>query len=102
MPLNSSWTAQAQALTQHLRTHDRVAFPFGCGASGQFDRYCADGSLDLYDYRSENERRTVDSAESVLQGRCLRLGLGNFGKADLRAGENSVSKLAEHGVVSSR
>ena len=69
MALDPSWTAQAQALTQHLRTDDRVAFPFGCSASGQFDRYCADGSLDVYDYRSENERRRTDSADLSLRWR---------------------------------
>jgi iron complex outermembrane receptor protein len=59
----------AHAMRQQLASDDRVAFPFGCGADGAYDRYCSDGSFDLYDYRSENERRTSDAADVSLQGR---------------------------------
>mgnify|MGYP000662132311 CR=1 FL=1 len=63
----------AHAMTQHLRSNDRVAFPFGCSAEDKFDRYCSDGSFDLYDFRSENERRTQDAAQLALKGK-LRTG----------------------------
>ncbi|MBK7617636.1 MAG: TonB-dependent siderophore receptor [Burkholderiales bacterium] len=55
--LNVQWRTVAQAMTQQLRTNDRMAFPYGCGNENVYDRYCSDGSLDLYDYRSEGERR---------------------------------------------
>lgn len=45
-------------LSQNLLTNDRVAFPFGCTAEGNYDRFCSDGTFDLYDFRSENEKRT--------------------------------------------
>ena len=57
------------AMTQRLRTDDRIAFPFGCTAEGNFDRYCSDGSFDLYDYRSEGERRRNDALDVSLSGR---------------------------------
>lgn len=44
-------------LNQSILTNDRLAFPYGCTSEGNFDRYCSDGTFDLYDYRSENEKR---------------------------------------------
>jgi iron complex outermembrane recepter protein len=66
------WRGTVRAVTQRLRTDDRVAFPFGCtAADGTYypDRYCPDGTFDLYDFRSENERRRIDALEFALQGR---------------------------------
>jgi len=71
------WTQQlaadlhlvAHAMTQWLRTDDRIAFPFGCSAEGNFDRYCSDGTFDLYDYRSEGEHRRSDALDLYLAGR---------------------------------
>lgn len=59
----------AHAMTQHLRTDDRIAFPFGCSAEGNFDRYCSDGTFDLYDFRSEGERRRNDAVDLSAGGR---------------------------------
>ncbi|HUP10538.1 MAG TPA: TonB-dependent siderophore receptor, partial [Caldimonas sp.] len=67
--LNADWRFTAHAMTQHLKTDDRVAFPFGCTAESNFDRYCSDGTFDLYDYRSENERRTTDALDAHVDGR---------------------------------
>jgi iron complex outermembrane receptor protein len=67
--LNADWSLQLQAGLQRARTDDRIAFPFGCFAADTYDRYCADGSFDLYDFRSENERRDTDSARALLTGR---------------------------------
>lgn len=55
--LNPQWRTVAQAMIQQLRTDDRMAFPYGCSNENVYDRYCSDGSFDLYDYRSEGERR---------------------------------------------
>lgn len=59
----------AHAMTQHLRTDDRIAFPFGCSAEGNFDRYCSDGTFDFYDFRSEGERRRNDAVDLSVGGR---------------------------------
>nr|WP_295900158.1 TonB-dependent siderophore receptor [uncultured Bdellovibrio sp.] len=61
-----SWTVIAGA--QDLSTHDRLAYPFGCSAENNYDRYCSDGTYDLYDYRSENESRETYAAKTALQG----------------------------------
>jgi iron complex outermembrane receptor protein len=65
----SELTFVAHAMTQHLRTDDRIAFPFGCSAEGSFDRYCSDGTFDFYDFRSEGERRRNDAVDLNLSGR---------------------------------
>jgi iron complex outermembrane receptor protein len=59
----------AHAMTQWLRTDDRIAFPFGCSAENNFDRYCSDGSFDFYDFRSEGEHRRSDALDLNLRGR---------------------------------
>lgn len=64
----NGWRLSAHAATQRLRTDDRLAFPFGCGAEGYGDRYCSDGTYDLWDFRSENERRRTDSLELAAHG----------------------------------
>jgi iron complex outermembrane receptor protein len=55
-------------MTQRLATDDRIAFPFGCSSEGLFDRFCSDGSVDLYDFRSEGEKRRSSAAELSLRG----------------------------------
>lgn len=72
--INADWRFTAHAATQQLKTDDRIAFPFGCGAEGNFDRYCSDGTFDLYDFRSENEKRRTDALQLELQG-ALRTGV---------------------------
>ena len=51
--LDADWRCPAHALTQQLTSDDRIAFPYGCSAEGRYDRYCSDGSFDLYDFRSD-------------------------------------------------
>ena len=66
--LGAGWRWTAHAATQQLKSQDRVAFPYGCSAENNYDRYCSDGSFDLYDFRSENERRRTDALELALHG----------------------------------
>ncbi|KQW52418.1 MULTISPECIES: TonB-dependent siderophore receptor [unclassified Roseateles] len=66
--LTGDWRAQAALGIQRLRTDDRMAFPFGCFAVEDYSRYCADGSFDLYDFRSENERRDTTSLDISASG----------------------------------
>jgi iron complex outermembrane recepter protein len=72
--LGADWQIVADAMTQQLRTDDRIAFPFGCSAEGNYDRYCSDGSFDLYDYRSERERRDSFAGALSLEGRATLAG----------------------------
>lgn len=83
--LAGDWRLKAQAATQRLQTNDRIAFPFGCTDTTGYwwaDRYCPDGSFDLYDFRSENEHRNTRAFEMQAQGsvnlagRRHELGLG--------------------------
>lgn len=67
--LDADWQAIGHVMTQQLHTDDRIAFPFGCSAENTFDRYCSDGTFDLYDYRSEGERRDSFAGALTLQGR---------------------------------
>jgi iron complex outermembrane receptor protein len=69
--LANDWQLVAHALRQRLDSDDRVAFPFGCSAENDYSRYCSDGSFDLYDFRSENERRTSDAADLAINGRAV-------------------------------
>lgn len=75
--LAGDWQLTLHGMTQRLRSDDRVAFPFGCydAAADVYyaDRYCPDGSFDLYDYRSEGERRRTDALDLQLAG-SLRTG----------------------------
>lgn len=70
--LSADWKAIAHLASQRLRSDDRIAFPFGCYDAGTdiyyADRYCPDGRYDLYDFRSDNERRRTDAAELALSG----------------------------------
>lgn len=70
--LGADWSYSVHGASQRLKNDDRVAFPFGCSndpATYWADRYCPDGSFDLYDFRSEGERRRVDAVDVQLQGR---------------------------------
>ena len=73
--LGTDWQLVADAMTQQLRTDDRIAFPFGCNAEGNYDRYCSDGSFDLYDYRSQRERRDSFAGSFRLEGRATLGGM---------------------------
>ena len=64
--LANDWTASVRMGRQRIRTNDRLAFPDGCGAV--YPGLCANYDSDLYDYRSENERRTMASTELMMRG----------------------------------
>lgn len=67
--LNSQWRWSLIAGSQELSTDDRLAYPYGCSAENSYDRYCSDGSFDLYDYRSNNERRSTHGMKTGLAGK---------------------------------
>lgn len=65
----------AHGMRQRLASDDRIAFPYGCGAEGAFDRYCSDGTFDFYDFRSDGERRTSDALDLALKGQAVLAGM---------------------------
>ena len=71
--LSDAWQFSAHGATQRLKSDDRIAFPYGCydAAADVYwaDRYCPDGGFDLYDFRSEGERRRVDALDLQAAGR---------------------------------
>ncbi|MEO5844840.1 MAG: TonB-dependent siderophore receptor, partial [Caldimonas sp.] len=67
--LGEDWRVVAHGLVQRLRTDDRVAFPYGCSAEGNFRWYCSDGTFDLYDFRSDGESRTSRSLDISVHGK---------------------------------
>ncbi len=73
--LDSGWLWTTSYGAQRLKTDDRLAFAFGCSAEYRGDRFCSNGSFDLYDYRSDNERRKVDALQTELSGQTTWGGL---------------------------
>ncbi len=69
--LAAGWKFIAHAATQRLTSDDRIAFPFGCSdTDGSYyaDRYCPNGNFDLYDFRSDDERRRNNALDLTLSG----------------------------------
>lgn len=75
--LGSDAQLVAHAMRQRLDSDDRIAFPFGCSASNDYSRYCSDGSFDLYDFRSNGERRTSDALDVSVNGRTTLAGMAH-------------------------
>ncbi|MGQ3053702.1 MAG: TonB-dependent siderophore receptor [Roseateles sp.] len=73
--LTGDWRVQAALGLQRLRTDDRLAYAFGCFAVEDYSRFCADGSFDLYDFRSENERRDTTALDISASGPAQLAGL---------------------------
>jgi len=68
--LDERWRFQLSAAGQNIRTNDRTAFPDGCSASPVYvyPGVCANGDVDVYDYVSNGERRTVGTLDALLSG----------------------------------
>lgn len=71
--VGTGWQWISTLGAQSLKTDDRLAYPSGyqcydpAGAE-LCDRYGANGNFDVYDFRSEDERRRVDVAQTALTG----------------------------------
>ncbi|MDP3520714.1 MAG: TonB-dependent siderophore receptor [Hydrogenophaga sp.] len=93
--LTTGWSWTAQLASQRLQADDRLAYPYGCYDAGSdtyyADRYCPNGDYDLYDFRSDNERRTTQALQLALKGEVktgavkhqLRLGVQGNRHTDL-------------------
>lgn len=70
--LTEGWSWTAQLASQRLQADDRLAYPYGCYDAGSdtyyADRYCPNGDYDLYDFRSDNERRTTQALQLAVKG----------------------------------
>jgi iron complex outermembrane recepter protein len=75
--LDAGWQWTTQYGAQRLKTDDRLTYGFGPNTSNVPNglSYNSNGDYDLYDYRSENERRLVDALQTELSG---QLRTGNF------------------------
>ncbi len=92
--LSDAWTARVAASNQQSRINDRIAFPDGCSNTTTYvyPGLCANGDVDIYDFRSEGERRSVSSWDAYINGKmttgsishALRLGVsGHTIRTDL-------------------
>ena len=67
--LNAQWRFKVQALQQRLVSNDHLAFAFGANeACDPCDRFAADGTYALYDFRSDGERRQTRDLDVSLSG----------------------------------
>jgi iron complex outermembrane receptor protein len=73
--LDNGWMWTTQVGAQRLKTDDRLSYAYGCYAEGNYDRFCSDKTFDLYDYRSENERRINDALQTELTGQVQLAGI---------------------------
>ncbi len=81
---NADWQGRVAANGQTSKLNDRLAFPDGCSTAPTYvyPGLCANGDVDIYDYRSEGEKRKVSSWDAYLDGK-----FGAFGmKHNLRVG----------------
>ena len=86
---SADWTARVAASTQNTKINDRIAFPDGCSSATNYvyPGLCANGDVDVYDFRSEGEKRTVSSWDAHLDGKVNAMGI----KHSLRVGASGRS-----------
>ena len=75
--VNADWQAHLGLSTQRTVIQDRLAFPDGCSnaANYVYPGLCANGDVDIYDYRSEGEERSTWAWDAKLQGKLAALGV---------------------------
>ena len=93
--VNAHWKTRIAVSTQRSTIHDRIAFPDGCSTTTPYvyPGLCANGDVDIYDYRSDNEQRSTHSWDASLQGQFTAAGFKHQLNAGL-AGRNSQTDLA--------
>ena len=74
---NADWQARIAANLQTSKLNDRIAFPDGCSNAATYDYpgLCANGDVDIYDYRSVGEKRKVSSWDAYLDGKFGAFGM---------------------------
>lgn len=93
--LNAEWRARLAINAQRLGIDDRLAFPDGCSGAPiyVYPGLCANGDVDIYDYRSEGERRNLWSWDARLDGKFKVLGLQHATRLGLN-GRGASADLA--------
>jgi iron complex outermembrane receptor protein len=77
--LTPTWRFTAHAMTQRLKSDDRIAFPFGLFDPATYacaqwcDRYAPDGTFTIWEFQSDGERRHSDALDLSVTG-TLRTG----------------------------
>ena len=68
--LGDKWRAGVRVGLQNIATNDRLAFPDGCSSAANYvyPGLCANGDVDIYDYRSDNERRRMATQDAYIKG----------------------------------
>ncbi|MBA4110614.1 MAG: TonB-dependent siderophore receptor [Leptothrix sp. (in: Bacteria)] len=80
--LSPDWKLTSTYGIQRLKTNDRTVFSFGCFNEGLGDRYCSDGTFDVYDFQSENEYRLTQALNVALQGQVKTGGVSHALRAE--------------------
>ena len=77
--LGDVWNAQASMALQRTRINDRIAFPDGCSNAAVYvyPGLCANGDVDVYDFRSEGDERTSWGWDARASRPLQWLGLGH-------------------------
>ncbi len=93
---NADWQGQVAVSTQASNINDRIAFPDGCSTAATYvyPGLCANGDVDIYDFRSEGEQRRLDSWDAHVDGKFKALGLSHDIRLGL-AGRNAHNDLQE-------
>ncbi len=92
--VNADWQARAAINTQRSRINDRVAFPDGCSSAVKYvyPGLCANGDVDLYDYRSDDQQRKLSSWDAHLDGKFAAAGMQHSARFGL-AGHQASADL---------
>jgi iron complex outermembrane receptor protein len=83
--LSDVTTLNLDLQSQRLVTNDRIAFPDGNFAAGVYPGAAANGDMNLYDYRSENERRMLHVVQLGLTHRSTIAGMRHVIQAQLQS-----------------
>ena len=79
--LDSGWLWTSQYGVQRLKTNDRLTFAFGSDCKAPNYTYCSSfsptGNFDVYDFRSDNERRKTEAIQTEISGKTQIGGLSH-------------------------
>ncbi len=77
---NADWQGRVSANAQQSRINDRIAFPDGCSNALNYvyPGLCANGDVDVYDFRSEGEKRKVSSWDAHVDGKFSAAGVQHW------------------------
>jgi iron complex outermembrane recepter protein len=94
--ISSQWQSSFSLAHFASKLNDRVAFPDGCGngANYIYPGLCGNGDVDIYDFRSDNERRKLTSWEAKLDGKFAALNAQHSAQF-LFSGRSGSTRLPE-------